>query len=242
VITGDGVGVRTTVAEQLRVLVVAGIPVGVVVVGMGSRSAMFALRLSSPDSVVGVQSDDDFTIGRFTLSGTYNLLALGAAVGILGVATYQCVAPRLIGPVWFRRVTVGSAAGVVVGSMLIHSDGIDFRLLTPTWLAIGLFILLPASFGVAIGPVVDRVSRPSSRTATGRVRWMLPIALVVVFPPTLLILGTSAVVFTVWTLVRDTGVRRLTSGRVVDVVVQALWLGVAVLGLLALVGDVRALT
>ena len=70
----------------------------------------------------------------------------------------------------------------------------------------------------------------------------MPIALVVVFPPTLLILGTSAVVFTVWTLVRDTGVRRLTSGRVVDVVVQALWLGVAVLGLLALVGDVRALT
>ncbi len=90
------------VLEQIRVLVVAGIGTGAIVVGVGSRLAMLALRLTSPDSVIGRQSDDDFTIGEFTLGGSYNLLLLGAAVGIIGVAAYQCVAPRLIGPLWFR--------------------------------------------------------------------------------------------------------------------------------------------
>lgn len=241
-ITIGEVRLRSAVLEQLRVLAVAGIPTGVIVVGVGSRLAMFALRLTSPDSVIGRQSDDDFTIGRFTLSGTYNLLLLGAAVGIIGVAAYQCVAPRLIGPTWFRRVTTAAASGAVAGSMLVHSDGIDFRVLKPMWLAIGLFILLPAVFGAAIGPVVDRVSRSSSWTATGRSRWILPGVLPLLFPPTLAVLAVSALVYTTWRLLADEiGLRRLTTGRVGGFVVQACWLAVAVLGLIALIGDVRSL-
>jgi hypothetical protein len=231
------------VAEQLRVLTVAGIAVGVVVVGIGSRLAMLALRLTSPDSVIGVQSDDDFTIGRFTLSGSYNLLLLGAAVGVIGVAAYQCVEPRLIGPTWFRRLTVALASGAVVGSMLVHSDGVDFRLLQPTWFAIGLFVLLPALFGAAIGPVVERVRQPTSRTAAGRRRWVLPVVLVLAFPLTIPIVIVSAFVFTAWVLVHDgAGVRPLATGRVSHRMVQACWLAIAVLGLAALVGDVRALS
>ena len=87
----------------MRVIVVAGIPYGVVVAGIGSRLAMLLLRVTSPDRVIGAQSDDDFTIGRFTIAGTYNLLLLGAVVGIIGAAAYRLVAPRLIGPTWFRR-------------------------------------------------------------------------------------------------------------------------------------------
>ena len=151
---GD-VRLRSAVVEQVRILAVAGITVGVIVVGLGSRLAMFVLRLTSPDSVIGVQSDDDFTIGKLTLAGTYNLALLGTSVGIIGVAAYQCVSPRLIGPTWFRRLTVALASGAVVGSMLVHGDGIDFRVLEPTWLAIGLFVLLPAIFGAVIGPVVE---------------------------------------------------------------------------------------
>jgi hypothetical protein len=231
------------VAEQLRILSVAGITVGVIVVGLGSRLAMLALRLTSSDSVIGLQSDDDFTIGRFTLSGSYNLLVLGAGVGVIGVAAYQCVAPRLIGPIWFRRLTVALAAGAVVGSMLIHGDGIDFRLLKPTWFAIGLFVLLPALFGAAIGPVVDRVSDPSSRTAKGRVRWILPIVLVLAFPLALVELVVAALLYTVWVLLADgAGLRQLVAGRVAGYVVQACWLGIAVVGLVALVGDIRSLS
>jgi hypothetical protein len=240
---GDSPQLRFIVAEQLRILAVAGISVGVIVAGLGSRLAMFALRLSSPDWVNGIQSDDDFTIGRFTFFGTYNLLMLGAGVGIVGVAAYQCVAPRLIGPVWFRHATVGAAAGAVVGSMLVHRDGFDFRLLTPTWFAIGLFVLLPALFGATIGPVVDRVSRPTSITARGRTRWLLPTVLVLAFPLTVALLAVASLVYAVWVLVRDRlGLRRLTSRRWAGYAVQGCWLAVAVLGLVSLVGDVRALT
>ncbi len=84
--------------EGLRVLVVAGIPVGVVIAGLVSRLAMLLLRLTSPGGVRGIQSDDDFTIGLFTLAGTYNLLVLGAAIGIIGVAAYQWGRPWLLGP------------------------------------------------------------------------------------------------------------------------------------------------
>jgi len=76
---------------------------------------MMLLRLTSPDAVRGIQSDDDFTIGRFTHAGTYNLLVLGAAIGITGAAVYQWVRPWLPGPWWFRRLTVALGSGVVVG-------------------------------------------------------------------------------------------------------------------------------
>jgi hypothetical protein len=98
--------------------------------------------------------------------------------------------------------------------MLVHSDGVDFRLLKPTWFAIGLFVLLPALFGGAIGPVVERVREPTSRTAVGRVRWILPIVLVLAFPLTIPIVVISAFVFTAWVLLADAaGTRPLVSDR-----------------------------
>lgn len=47
--TAGEVSVAAEVGERLRVLVVAGILVGVVVVGVGSRLAMLLLRLTSPE-------------------------------------------------------------------------------------------------------------------------------------------------------------------------------------------------
>src|SRR5829696_4411584 len=148
--------VKQRLVEGLRVLTVAGIPTGVLVAGVGSRLAMLLLRLTSDESVNGLESDDGFTIGEVTLSGTYNLLMLGATVGVIGAGAYRMVRPWLIGPNWLRRVTVALGAGAVVGSMLIHADGVDFRALTPTWLAIGLFVALPATFALAVAVAVDR--------------------------------------------------------------------------------------
>ena len=125
----------------------------------------------------GRQSDDDFTIGQFTFSGTYNLVLLGAAVGVIGATAYLLVRPWLIGPIWFRRLTVALAPGAVGGSMLLHADGIDFRVLTPTWFAIALFIALPFLFGLAISWAVDVLDRRP--TPTGFRRYAVPIALIV---------------------------------------------------------------
>ena len=229
--------------ENVRVLIVAGIPVGALVVGLGSRIAMFVLRITSPDRVHGVRSDDDFVIGKVTLGGTYNLLQIGAAVGIIGAGAYLLVAPWLIGPLWFRRLTTGLASAVVAGSMLVHDKGIDFHVLQPTWLAIGLFVALPGLFGIAIAAAVDAVRRPDTWTTRGRRRWVLVILSVAFFPATLLIVMVAIVVTAFGEVLRAAGVlqmvRRLPAHALV---IRSLWLLIAVAGLVALINDITAIT
>ncbi len=227
------------IGERLRVLLVAGILTGVIVAGAGSRLAMFVLRLTSPSSVQGRISDDGFVIGRFTLGGTYGLLLLGAFVGVLGAATYRSVAPWLLGPGWFRRLTVAASSGAVVGSMLIHDDGIDFHVLKPLWLAIGLFVALPAAFGLAIAAAVDWMAAapPTNRLQ----RWVIPIVAVAAFPPVVFFAGIALAVLIVWVPIR----RSLASQpipKLIALAVRAVWLSIAFAGLIALVQDVRALT
>ena len=230
------------VLERVRVMVVAGVFVGVLVGGLASRLAMGLLRVTTGASVNGVTSDDGFTIGRVTLGGTYSLLMLGAVVGMIGAAAYRAVAPWLIGPSWFRRVTVAAASGAVVGSMLLHADGVDFRLLEPTWLAIGLFVGLPALFGAVIGPVVDRVASPGSWTAARPWAWVLPVGLVALFPVTLMILAVAVPIVAVWVPLRNVGLHDLEHRLVVRQTVRVAWLSLAIVGLIALVNDVRAIT
>lgn len=228
------------VSRRLWVLVVAGIPTGVLVVGVGGRLAMLLLRLTSPSWVRGMESDDGFEIGRFTLVGTHNLLMLGAGIGIVGAAAYRAVEPWLLGPRWFRRFTVAAASGAVGGALLVQSEGVDFRVLEPLWLAIALFVALPALFGLAIAVAVDRVV--DMATPDGRRRWIVPIVLIVAFPLTFFLVVLAAVVLAAWVPVRRAlaGLGRSPWGVVLAV--RAGWLSIAVLGLAALVEDVRALT
>ena len=228
--------------EGVRVLVVGGIPAGVLLVGVGSRLAMLVLRLTSPDRVKGRTSDDGFTIGQVTLSGTYNLLLLGAVVGIIGAAAYRAVAPRLIGPLWFRRLTTGVASAAVVGSMLVHADGIDFTVLKPAWLAIAVFVALPGLFGTFVGSIVDAVARPDSWTNTGRRRWVLPLVVLACFPPTILAVIFASAVFGIWVIITNAAsIQRIRQARSYVFVIRSLWLLVAVAGLVALIGDTQAI-
>lgn len=228
--------------EKLRVLVVAGVLTGALVAGLGGRLAMLVLRLTSPEGVRGVISDDGFRIGEVTLFGTYSLVALGAAIGIIGAAAYRWVCPWLLGPPWFRRVTVSAGSAVVVGSMLIHADGVDFTLLQPTWLAIALFLALPAAFGWLIGWAVDRVAAPTSWTARGRRRWVVPVVLVACFPVVIILVGVTALMLAIWVPIRaQPQTLRWSRSWPVLLVARAAWLAVAVAGLAALLGDIEAL-
>ncbi len=228
--------------EGIRVVIVGGIPAGVILVGFGSRLAMLVLRLTSPDRARGVTSDDGFTIGQVTLAGTYNLLLLGAAVGIIGAVAYQLVAPWLIGPSWFRRLTTGLASGAVAGSMLVHADGIDFTLLQPTWLAVGLFIALPAVFGTLIGVAVDAAGPPNNWTTRGRRRWVLPIVLVGCFPLVVPLVLVAAMIVGAGILMGDIAlVQRLRAAPAYAFAVRSVWLLIALAGLVALINDAQAL-
>jgi hypothetical protein len=168
-------------AALLRVVVLVGVPVGVLAIGLGGRLAMLLLRLTSPPDVVGVTSDDGFEIGRFTLAGTYTLVNVGVAVGLLGALACLVVSPWLIGPTWFRATTVGVTAGALVGSMILHADGVDFTRLHPLWLAVLFFLALPALVGALLLVLVDRASASGPAAVRGS-RWWLPFILLVLAP------------------------------------------------------------
>jgi len=232
---------RDELVELVRIIVTAGIPVGVVVAGLGGRLAMFMLRVTSPDSVRGVTSDDGFTIGQVTLGGTYNLVVIGAAVGVIGAAAYIVVAPWLLGPTWLRRATVGLTAGVLVGSMLVHADGVDFVLIKPLWLAIALFVGLPVLMGIALTIVVDRAASGDSWAAQGSRRVAVPVVLTILVLPSALVTLVVAGVVAALLPVRRALQRPIQESAVGTLVVRALFMMVPVGGSIALAQDLVAL-
>ena len=226
---------RGDIIDSVWALVAAGIPTGAAICGLGSRLLMLLLRLTSPESVIGVTSDDGFTIGQVTPDGTYSLLMLGATFGIIAAAAYQWVSPWLIGPTWFRRLTVGLAAGAVVGSMLLHADGVDFTRLKPTWLTIASFIALPAAFGAAIGATVDKAKRNAAIGQRNQARWLWVLA----FPITLIPLAVATVV-----LLASKSIQPKAQGAPTGTgafVVRSIWLAIATIGLVHLIDDIRSI-
>jgi hypothetical protein len=144
----------------------AGPLAGFVVGGGLGRLFMFVLRMTSPEVAVGIESDDGFVIGRFTASDTLTLMLLTAALGGLAGVGYAVVRPVLP-----RRVRVGAWTALAAaggGAAIVHTDGVDFTLLGPVWLAVGGIVAVLALGGVAMALLVERWSG-SSRTR-GRAR------------------------------------------------------------------------
>lgn len=232
---------RTALVE-IRATVLAGIWLGVLVGGVGGRLAMLALRVLSPDSVRGVISDDGFLIGPVTLFGTYNLLALGAALGVIGASAYRWVDHWLIGPGWFRQVTTALGAGAVVGSSLVHTDGVDFQLLRPLWLAIAFFVLIPAVFGFFIGPLQRALAKPDAWVNRGRQGWILALVSVVAFPPLVVVVIIVAAARFLAAAVRASGPGHgVRDHAAVGLLVRGAWFGIALIGLLNLISDARTI-
>jgi hypothetical protein len=226
--------------DHFRSSLLAGGIAGLIIGGVGGRLAMLLLRVTSPETVRGLESDDGFVIGRITLFGTVSLLAFGTAIGIIGAFGYRAVAPSLIGPSWLQRLTAALGAGAVVGAILVHADGIDFTLLEPTWLAIALFVAIPVAFGAVIGPALDRCSRQDAWVNRGKWRrWLLPLAFVAFLPILLPFLVIIAAALVLWALLDQfPAVHALRSSPVALNLLRAAWLGIAILGLWALTNDV----
>jgi uncharacterized membrane protein YhaH (DUF805 family) len=72
--------------------------------------------------------------------------------------------------------------------------------------------------------------------------WMLPLGLILMFPTTIGVLLLLVPVVAVWVPLHDVGLVRLGERPAVRHLVQTGWLAVALLGLVALIGDVRAIS
>lgn len=127
---------------------------GFLVGGIGGRLAMLLLRLTSPDWVRGLETDDGFVIGRFDASATAELLLittiLGSVVGLV-VVFARPFFPKWM---WLPWAIAGAAVG---GAGLVHTNGIDYNVLEPTWLAILLFVSIPALGAAFIAWLVELI-------------------------------------------------------------------------------------
>jgi len=145
------------IAWRLGVGLGAGVLVGYLVAGPLARLLMFVLRLTSPDAVRGVTSDDGFTIGVFSTDTLFLVTVCGGLGGVAGIAyaSFRAAIQRLRA----RLVLWTALCTLLVGGGLVRTDGVDFVLLEPTALAVAGFVALPGITGLLIALLVERWSR-----------------------------------------------------------------------------------
>jgi hypothetical protein len=188
--TERDVGLRADLARAAEVLAkvtLVGALSGVLAVGVLARFAMALLAFLNAHAA-GVTSDDGFTIGQFTLYGSLQLAASGLQFGIIGAFFYLALRGLMVGPDWFRLLSISLGPAVVIGAIVVHTEGVDFRVLDPVWLAAGLFVLVPGAYCAMLHVFSERVLRPGRdlpRTllVLGLLPWVL------LLPLTLLLLG-----------------------------------------------------
>ena len=116
---------------------------------------MYVLAQLNPEEA-GVKTDDGFEMGQFTLSGTLNLLIITTVIGVIGGLVFLALRGLRFGPPWFRVLSMPVGVTIVVGSLLVHSDGVDFTLLQPWWLAVSLTLAVPFVYTLMVSALADR--------------------------------------------------------------------------------------
>jgi hypothetical protein len=163
--------------------VIIGAAAGALIGGVGGRIAMRILLLTSDDSVRGLESDDGFEIGRFTVANTIGLLIVTALIGVLAALLFLAARPFVAR---FGRAVVplmAALSGILGGALMVHRDGIDFRVLEPALLAITLFVAICAGFGAVAAWLVSAAAADDGWART-RSWWLLgPPLVLLLFPP-----------------------------------------------------------
>jgi hypothetical protein len=218
-----GATIRHTVAVVAPAIAAGGTG-GLLVGGVGGRLAMLVLRLTSPDSLHGLESDDGFTMGRISAATLFLLLVtavLGVLVG-LGYLAFRAVVPEP-----WRAPAYGALGGLVGGAAILHEDGVDFVFLQPQVLAVASFIAVPLLGAYTIARLTDRWIvrwpqwswRRRAVSLVPAVAWLLVVVVSVVsLLAVALVVGISRVPLARRRLVVRTGV---VAGRLALVVVAA---------------------
>lgn len=121
--SGVRVGLRQSadhIVRRLAAATVVGAILGLLIGGVGGRLAMLLLAALNPEAA-GVTSDDGFIMGRFTFSGTLSLLFVGTVIGILGGGIYFVLRGLMIGPRWFKILSI-SPSCIRLGLPLHYSS------------------------------------------------------------------------------------------------------------------------
>lgn len=150
----------TGALRRLSAVTWAGALAGLLVGGVGSRLAMMLLARLNPRAT-GMTSDDGFVIGHLT-PDSLNLLFVTTLLGVFGGGVYLVLRGLMVGPRWFQVLSISLGPAVVVGSSLVHVDGVDFTL-DPVWLAIAMFVAIPGAYAALLTVLAERWLAPGGR-------------------------------------------------------------------------------
>lgn len=189
----------SSVVRRYAAVSAAGALMGALWVGVLGRVVMAVIARANPGAR-GLRSDDDFVIGQFTVGGSLNFLVLGIGIGTAGGAVYLVLRGLRIGPQWFQLLSVTLGPAVVGLAMLVHPTGLDFTLLRPLLLSVGLFAIVIWGYTLSVVLLAERWLRDDGMAASAP-PWAVGLMLV----PSVLILPIAAAVLIVTWLAQQIG-------------------------------------
>lgn len=134
----------------------AGLVVGIVVAGLGSRLVMRLLAVADPDAR-GIITENGNVVGEITFGGTIGLVAfIGIPSGILGGLIVYLVRRWLPARLLWRGLALSVVLLALLGRTVVDPDNFDFLFLDPAGLAVALFGALFFVAGLALAPLADR--------------------------------------------------------------------------------------
>lgn len=155
-------------ARTLAAGAIGGGVVGLLVGGVLGRLAMRLLAVTSPPEAQGRLTDDLARVGEVTAGGTINLLvvttAIGAIAGLIYLWVRRILPPALAGRTWLFAALCTSVGGAI----LVHDHpSFDYSVLRPEWLAVMLFVAVPALYGFMAPALIERLERTGSWVRRG---------------------------------------------------------------------------
>jgi hypothetical protein len=143
------------------IVLVGGIA-GLLAIGVGSRGAMRLVALTSGTIGTGVRPESGAVPGTITADGTGFLLMAGTFIGVaIALAVLGGFGRWLPAGARARWWATVALAAVTPAIALLDPGNEDFRLFGPVWLAIGLFTLLPITFGAGVATLATRIPATS---------------------------------------------------------------------------------
>lgn len=138
----------------------AGLLCGVVFFGFGSRVVMRLSAMLNPERR-GILTENGNVVGEITVAGTLELLLFGGVFGGLLAGFIWVIVRDWLPSSGAPRVLLAGVAAACLGSFSIFTEeNLDFRILSPAWLHLAMFLLLVGIAGSAIAladPVLANV-------------------------------------------------------------------------------------
>ncbi len=134
----------------------AGLVVGIVVAGLGSRLVMRLLAVADP-AARGIITENGNVVGDVTFGGTAGLAVfIGIPSGILAGLIVYLVRRWLPARLLWRGLALSVVLLALLGRTVIDPENVDFLFLDPAGLAVTLFGALFFVAGFALVPLADR--------------------------------------------------------------------------------------